>query len=99
MSSFFSRRVRHLPGLFAWLAMPLAAVAAQPEQLSLGGSAPSKTAAPLAVPPPQLTGTIAVVETDGSVALQCRDVPNLQARATFLERAERRRLQEQENAR
>ena len=81
-------------------AMPIAAFAAQPEQLPLGaGSAPAKAIAPLAVPPPQLTGTIAVVDADGSVALQCRDVPNLQARATFLERAERRRLQEQENAR
>lgn len=86
-------------GLLGWLAMPLAAFAAQPEQLPLGSAgAPAKSAAPLAVPPPQLTGTIAVIEPDGQVALQCRDVPNLQARATFLERAERRRLQEQENA-
>ncbi len=99
MTPFFSRSVRHLPGLLAWLAMPLAAFVAQPEQLTLGGSVPAKTVAPLAVPPPQLAGTIAVVDADGSVALQCRDVPNLQARATFLERAERRRLQEQENAR
>ncbi|HUD43096.1 MAG TPA: hypothetical protein VMR06_13985 [Dokdonella sp.] len=94
----FLRAARHLPGLITWLAMPVAAFAVQPEQLPLGGAgAPAKTIAPLAVPPPQLAGTIAVIDADGQVALQCREVPNLEARATFLERAERRRLQEQEN--
>ncbi|ANB18704.1 hypothetical protein [Dokdonella koreensis] len=86
--------------LLTLLLGPACALAAEPQALPLAaapaleaGTAPAKAAAPLAVPPPQLAGTVATLEADGTVAIQCRDIPNLDARPTFLERAERRRAQ------
>lgn len=98
MPSSLKDSLSRLCALLALLAVPMTSTAAQPEQMALGGSqAPAKGLAPLTVPPPQLAGTLAVLETDGRIAIQCLDIPNLEARATFLERAEQRRLQAQEN--